>query len=432
MPILLGLAYVLALAAIWLGTPPALTTDASGTSVGWVATGSYAWTLDIRPGLALQPWPAGGHASGFTVDLGDGAAVEYASQPLIGITTTVGLTLLLLLVGVLARALGLPGWSTLLGLSAAAAVGPLAPALGYPPTLLVGLLPPAVTIAAIGSSAPELARPRYTWLALAVVVLGLALPAVATVAPQVRWPWTLLWNAPALTVLALGLLSALPLAARTLAGRDVGWPARLSLFVSEAFPIARSSRVAASAAERKRLAAELHNEVLPQISQALLEIDAHDPAGRQRLAQAVEQIRRAMAARQSLALEAAGVASAVAAYVATLDVGMNIDIEPHEAGRAPARTEEAAYRVAQLAIANAVQHSSGERIAIRIVEDADRLEVQVTDDGVGIDEKAARSALARGHVGLAAMRSEAAHVAARLDVRSASDRGTTVAFSWHR
>jgi two-component system, NarL family, sensor kinase len=94
--------------------------------------------------------------------------------------------------------------------------------------------------------------------------------------------------------------------------------------------------------------------------------------------------------------------------------------------------EQAAYRVAQLAIANAVQHASAERITVRIDEDADYVHLQVVDDGVGIDDVAARTALARGHVGLAAMRSEATEVRARIDVRSAPDEGTTVLFLWRR
>ena len=432
MPVLLGFSYVLAGAAMGLGTPAALSADASGTGVGWVATGSYAWVLEIRPGQPLSPWPSSAPQPGFTIELPGDVTVDVADQLPADPQGTTALAVLFLLVAVAARRLGLPGWSVLLGLSSAAALGPLAPALGYPPTLLIGLLPPAVTVAAIGGSTPALARWRFLALALAVVAIVLAIPVAATVLPDAGWPWGLLWEIPAATVIGLGLLSALPLAVRTLGARGVTWPARFTLFVGEAFPMARSSRLAASAQERDRLAAELHDEVLPQISQALLELDARDPAARRHLAGVVDRIRQSMTARHSVALQAAGLAAAVAAFATSLDVPMDIDMEPHAVDRAPARVEAAAYRVAQLAIANAAQHSSAEKITIRVIEESDRLELQVADDGVGIDATAAENALARGHIGLAAMRSEAADVGARLDVRSTTDRGTTVEFTWQR
>ncbi len=430
MPLLVGVSYLVA--ALGLGPPPAVTVDADSTTVTWVAPGSYAWYLGVRPGLPIVAVTPPGGQLGYTVERADLSTVGLPVQLEVDVTNTVALVLLFLLLAIAGRRLGLPGWSVSLGLSAAAALGPLAPALGYPPALLVGLLPPAVTLAAIGGSTPDLARPRNAWLALAVIAAAFAVPVVASARPDVDWQWPLLWYVPALTVIALGSLSALPLAVRTLGTRGVTWPARFSLFVDEAFPIARASRLSASADERERLATELHDHVLPQISQALLELDADDPAGRRRLAGAVEQIRRSMTARQGIALRTAGLAAAVEADVAALDVAVDIDLEPRVVGRAPARVEQAAYRVAQLAITNAVQHASAERITVGVDEDADYVHLRVVDDGVGIDDVAARTALARGHVGLAAMRSEATEVGARIDVRSAPDEGTTVLFLWRR
>ena len=54
--------------------------------------------------------------------------------------------------------------------------------------------------------------------------------------------------------------------------------------------------------------------------------------------------------------------------MAALDVAVDIDLEPRVVGRAPVRVEQAAYRVAQLAIANAVQHASAERITVGVDE----------------------------------------------------------------
>lgn len=428
----LAVSYVVGLSAVAWGLPVAVVADRAGDRVGWVAPGSNAWRLDIRPGLPMERWPPGVGDTGITVVVGDGLTVGVATRPPLPMIQAFGFALAFLALALLAWRAGLPGWSVLAGLSSAAAVGPLAPGLGYPPALFVGLMPPTATACAIVGSTPSFARPRYVAVGLVAVAAIFAAPVAATLDPDVAWPWDALWLAPSAAVLLLGLLSALPVVARTLGANGLAWRDRVSQLSAEAIPAVRHSRITTTANEQSRLAAELHDRVLPTIGQAMLELDAGDPAGRQRLTDVVDQLRNSIGVRQRLTLDRAGLGSAVAAYLAAQRLDAGISLKRRIDGRAPRLVEDAGYQVAQLAISNAIEHSSANEIQIYVSEHGDRLELEVADDGVGLDQVAVQTALSRGHLGLAAMRSAADDVAATLEIRSAPDEGTSVEFRWRR
>jgi PAS domain S-box-containing protein len=80
------------------------------------------------------------------------------------------------------------------------------------------------------------------------------------------------------------------------------------------------------------------------------------------------------------------------------------------------------YRIAQEAVANAVRHARARRIVIALAITADRLELEVRDDGRGFDP-AGRPAVA---LGLASMEERALAVRGRLEIRSVLGEGTTV------
>lgn len=426
---LAGLAYSVGLGAITLGLPPPFAADGDGTQVASVAPGSYVWVLGVRPGMGLEPWPSDAPEPGFAVSFDDGSTVDIATRFRSPLTETAVLALALLAVAVITRRVGLPGSTVALGLSAAAALGPLAPALGYPAALPLAAIPPGVALLDVLGSTPDVGRPRWLFPLIGVFLIGLAVPAVAILVPGLGWPWDLVWRSPGLTVLAVGLVSAWPLVSRAVCGSG-SWHDRAARFVGEAFPIARSSRLAGSADERRRLATEMHNEILPQLGQAILELDARDPAGRDRLDEVVGRIRGAMSERQETTLEQVGLVAAIDGYVRLLDIPLELREQSPAQQRAPRRIEHAAYRVAQLAIANAVQHSGADAIRVEVVESEQELRLTVSDDGVGIDELAEQSALAGGHIGLAEMRAQAQGVSARLAIRSKPDEGTTVEFRW--
>jgi len=86
--------------------------------------------------------------------------------------------------------------------------------------------------------------------------------------------------------------------------------------------------------------------------------------------------------------------------------------------RLPDDTAVAAFRIAQEALRNAIQHADASEIEVRLT---------VTDDGRGIAGGVEpRRFVAQGHLGLAGMRERAAMIGGKVEVQSAPDYGTVV------
>jgi signal transduction histidine kinase len=89
--------------------------------------------------------------------------------------------------------------------------------------------------------------------------------------------------------------------------------------------------------------------------------------------------------------------------------------------RLPAAREEAAYRIAQEALHNALRHAAPSLVTVAVRAGEGSLVLEVTDDGRGFDAQAPTR-----QFGLASMRERARTVGGRLNVRSTPGVGTTV------
>ncbi len=98
--------------------------------------------------------------------------------------------------------------------------------------------------------------------------------------------------------------------------------------------------------------------------------------------------------------------------------------------RPPREVERAAFRVAQLALDNALLHAEPQRVTIGVLADASHVKLRVEDDGQGLETGAPERAARANHQGMADMRLQADLVRARLDVTSARPGGTVVIFDW--
>jgi len=93
--------------------------------------------------------------------------------------------------------------------------------------------------------------------------------------------------------------------------------------------------------------------------------------------------------------------------------------------RLPAAIEEAVYRIAQEACANAVRHAAASTITLTL-EVTDTVHMEVRDDGIGFDS-ADRN---RGHtLGLASIAERALAVGGTLTIESSPGMGTTIRFA---
>jgi signal transduction histidine kinase len=89
------------------------------------------------------------------------------------------------------------------------------------------------------------------------------------------------------------------------------------------------------------------------------------------------------------------------------------------------RVEDEMVRVAQEAIENVLRHANARTIAVSLGYDAEKVELNVQDDGDGFREPA-ESFAAQGHFGLRGMQERAAAIGGVLGVSSSPGRGTSV------
>jgi len=81
----------------------------------------------------------------------------------------------------------------------------------------------------------------------------------------------------------------------------------------------------------------------------------------------------------------------------------------------PPAVEEGLYRIAQEALNNALKHAAAASVIVRIRAEADRVELQVIDDGHGFEPTALSD---RGGMGLVSMRERATNLKGVLSLSS--------------
>jgi two-component system NarL family sensor kinase len=87
----------------------------------------------------------------------------------------------------------------------------------------------------------------------------------------------------------------------------------------------------------------------------------------------------------------------------------------------------AAYRIAQEALNNAVQHAQAENVTVRVRCDEDSLTLSIFDDGVGFELPTRPDLLTRaGHFGLLGMRERATLLGGSFRIHTAPGGGTRV------
>ena len=197
----------------------------------------------------------------------------------------------------------------------------------------------------------------------------------------------------------------------------------------------------ASDAERRRIASDLHDGVVQELTGVSLALAAQgrsDTIGRQNVLDASSDIRTAIKSLRSLLVEIyppnlqeEGLQSAIADLLSGLtargfETRLDADldgtvIDPETAGLV--------YRAAQESLRNVVTHSAAEhvRVDLRVVDRSVRLSVD--DDGRGFSATTLEERADDGHVGLRALAGLVADLGGSLTVRSAPGEGTRVEVS---
>ena len=200
--------------------------------------------------------------------------------------------------------------------------------------------------------------------------------------------------------------------------------------------------VRASESERRRWARELHDDTLQELGALKVTLGTARATGspealEKAVASALEQLELSITSLQSLitelrpaSLDELGVQPALEALAKRTSARHGLAVETEfdldfYAGRHPTRltddVESTTYRLVQEAITNAVKHSNGDTISLRVVEEDGCVVVTVRDDGTGFDPDVRGAGF-----GLLGMQERVELVDGRLQIDAAPGRGTVV------
>jgi nitrate/nitrite-specific signal transduction histidine kinase len=199
---------------------------------------------------------------------------------------------------------------------------------------------------------------------------------------------------------------------------------------------------AATAAERSRLARELHDAVTQTLFSASLTADVlpriwrRDPEQGMRSLEELRQLTRgALAEMRTLllemrpeSLERSDMQSLLTqladAFVGRVRVPVSLELRgecdlTHE-------VKLVFYRVAQEALNNIAKHSGARQVKLILECQPGQMNLTIQDDGLGFEP----DAMEPGHMGISFMRERASSIGACLSVEGRAGQGTTVGLDW--
>lgn len=201
----------------------------------------------------------------------------------------------------------------------------------------------------------------------------------------------------------------------------------------------RGSSADAVRSERRRIARDLHVQVVPAIHRAIREVERDGSAERLSgsLRAILDDVDGLVASRHSIVLDELGLVPALEWLAERAedrsDIRVLIDVvgDAPADGPPPADVAAAAFVVAELALDNVVRHASRATVQISVAADARSVELVVADDGPGIDPLVPSLAGRDGRRGLVDMAAEARAVGASVSIEPVgSGPGTLVTFHW--
>jgi len=197
----------------------------------------------------------------------------------------------------------------------------------------------------------------------------------------------------------------------------------------------RERLVNAREEERRRLRRDLHDGLGPQLATLTLKLDAArnllgtDPQAADALLAglkaetktAISDIRRLVYDLRPPSLDELGLIPAIREGATSYSQdGLNVSVEaPESLPPLPAAVEVAAYRITQEALTNVVRHAKASACRVRLCI-GDVLELEITDDGVGLPEER------HVGVGLSSMRERATELGGTCMIESGTIDGTRV------
>ena len=201
--------------------------------------------------------------------------------------------------------------------------------------------------------------------------------------------------------------------------------------------------VDASARERERIAATLHDGIVQELVGTSLTVvpaagqqarAAGSPELAEQLQAAARTVRTSIGGLRSLlvdiyppSLRTAGLPGALAdlaALVRGRQTQMELDLADDALAALTTEGEQLVFRVAQETLRNAVAHSGATRVLLRLYVEGGKVVLEVADDGVGFDADLVASEPEPGHLGLRLLPDLARSGGAALALATAPGAGT--------
>jgi signal transduction histidine kinase len=194
--------------------------------------------------------------------------------------------------------------------------------------------------------------------------------------------------------------------------------------------------------ERRRIAGALHDGLVQELAAASYVVAAQaehaerrgDAAATRALRDTATSVRSGIGGLRALLvdlyppnLRSAGLSAAlrdVSTALSARGVHVTVDVDDDAVARLDEEQQEAAFRVGQEAMRNAERHARATSVRLRLVLLSGVVRLEVTDDGVGMDERG--PAGRPDSFGRRLMADQAERVGATLAVRTGPGAGTTV------
>lgn len=213
------------------------------------------------------------------------------------------------------------------------------------------------------------------------------------------------------------------------------------------YPCLAHDLLSAHEDERQRIAADLHDGIGQQLSAIKFSLEgvlrgldgrlSQSERGRlddlvTRVGETIEEARRIAMDLRPPILDDFGVTYAVRWLCGELhrvysDMTVVNDLRADE-DAIPAEIKVGLFRILQEACNNACKHACADRLCVRLDTDAEGIRLQVSDNGVGFDPRAARRR--RAGFGLRSMRERAISTGGILTIRSYPGQGTSICAHW--
>jgi signal transduction histidine kinase len=198
--------------------------------------------------------------------------------------------------------------------------------------------------------------------------------------------------------------------------------------------------VDASDAERRRIAGELHDGVVQELTGLNYALDAMRlgrPTEGQRaelIADGATRLRGSIGSLRSLLVDIyppnlaeEGLASALAELAAGLErTGVEVRLETDGAEALPPAVAALLFRAAQEIVRNVAAHSGAQEVLIQAGRASGKATLVVDDNGRGFDESKLDERSSDGHLGLRSIGDLLAESGGMLTVRAAPGQGTRV------